>query len=90
MDFSKLAATGLRQKGELEALFNVSRPMVNRYLRNHTAPRGMRADRIESVMAILAVLVERGKLPFPASVDNEVKRRAAAEKLLAYVESKLK
>jgi len=90
MNFAIVPRTGLRQKGELETLFGVTRPMVNQYLAGRCLPRGYRAERIQSVLAILASLVERGKLPFPASVDNEAKRKLAATKLAIYVESKLK
>lgn len=86
MDFNIVKLTKLRQKGELETLFEVSRPMVHNYLSGKSIPRGKNRTHIQSTINVLAKLLEAGKLPLSDDRDSE-SRMKAVEKILAHVKS---
>jgi hypothetical protein len=84
MNFEIVKQTKLRQKGELETLFAVSRPMVCHYLSGKSIPRGKNRSHIQTALTVLDKLVQQGKLPLPEDRDAD-QRMKAVEKILAHV-----
>lgn len=83
-DFEVVKKTKLKQKGELERLFGVSRPMVNRYMTGKSLPRGKNRAHTRTALNVLSKLLEAGKLPLSEDKDSAA-RAAAVEKIYSHV-----
>lgn len=84
IDFSVARKTQLRQKGELDAIFGVTFPMVNAYLQGKSYPRGANRTRITTILNVFTQLLESGKLPLPKEKSPEA-RVAAVNKIKEYI-----
>lgn len=87
IDFEVARKSGLRQRGELDKVFGVSYPMVNRYLTGKSFPRGKQRRLISEAINVLSSLIEKGTLPFKEDRTEE-SRATAVEKISAYVAAK--
>ena len=88
IDFNNVRKSGLRQRGELDKLFGVSYPMVNRYLTGQSFPRGENRRLINVAVKVIDTLVAQGKLPLPSDRDAEA-RSKAVDKISAFIQTKL-
>jgi predicted transcriptional regulator len=79
LDFNVVKKTKLRQKGELDRLFGVSRIMVNRYLSGESLPRGANRKHISKTIDVMAELLEAGTLPIDEKTDENVRAQILAE-----------
>ena len=79
LDFKIVARTKLRQKGELDHLFGVSRTMVNRYMSGESLPRGPNRKRISKTISVMSELLEAGTLPVDEKTDDDVRKAILAE-----------
>ena len=84
IDFAVAKRTKLRQKGELDFLFNVSYAMTNAYLSDRSYPRGKNRKHIMGVVSVLLNLLRAGKLPLAESKDFEA-RKKAVEKINDFI-----
>ena len=76
LDFQVVKRAGLRQAGELDLLFGVSRAMVGKYLAGISWPRGANRLRAAKVVEVLSALLAENKLPISADKDAEFRRLA--------------
>jgi hypothetical protein len=83
-----LKKSGLRSKGELDVLLNVSYPMVYKYLQGAQPRTPERRSLFAAIVKVLSALTEQGKLPFPEDKDADA-RLKAVEKIRTFVQSKL-
>ena len=79
LDFSIVKRTNLRQKGELDRLFGVSRIMVNRYLSGESLPRGANRKHISKTISVMSELLDAGTLPMDSTADDSVRQAVLAE-----------
>ena len=79
LDFNIVRKTNLRQKGELDRLFGVSRTMVNRYMSGESLPRGPNRKHISKTISVMSELLEAGTLPMDAKTDDSVRQAILAE-----------
>jgi len=71
--------TGLKTKGELDTLFNVSRLMVHKYMTGKSIPRGANLTRIAKTLTVLDDLVTKEKLPFAEGKPAEDRKKAVGK-----------
>lgn len=79
LDFTVAKESGLRQRGELDVLFGVTYPMVNRYLKGKAYPRGKNREHIARVLGTVKALMDKGSLPFTDDKDKEYRTKAVAK-----------
>lgn len=87
-DFTILKKTGLKQSGELDRIFNVSRITINKYWHHDGVKplfvRDSRRKRVERALKLLTILVERGTLPLDKGVSDE-ERHTFVDKIIVKV-----
>ena len=76
LNFEVAKRSGLRQKGELDILFEVSYPMINAYLGGKSYPRGPNRTHISIALDVLNALIDKGKLPLAEGKDTEGRAKA--------------
>lgn len=86
IDFSVLKRTGLRQGGELDKLFGVTRVTVHAYFHGRTQPKGNQRAHAAMVVKVLETLLEKQKLPLPPEKDADA-RILAVRKISAYIKT---
>jgi transcriptional regulator with XRE-family HTH domain len=86
LDFRIVKRTNLKQKGELDRLFGVSRIMVSRYMSGESLPRGANRKHISKAIDVLAEYLDNGKLPISLDADDD-QRKALLEEIQAQTTS---
>lgn len=86
-DFSTLKKSGLKIKGELDALLGVSRITIYGYL-DKQIPSAQRAPRVTETLKVLDALIQKGQLPLSKDRTRD-DRKKAVEKIRAHVDARL-